>query len=88
MNLCKFMIAQSKTMKSTWPTARGGGAGRVRFQGAKKSLAKGEKLNALVPNTVKEVLKNNKRLKVKASSDSGSEDDQENFNFYTLKITE
>ena len=73
-------------MKSTWSTNNGGGAGRVRFQGAKKRPAEGKYLNALVANKVKEVLKTNKRNKAKASSDSGSEDEQEHFNFETPNI--
>ena len=75
-------------MKLTFSTACGGGAGRVRFQGAKKRPAEGEELNALVANTEKEVLNTNKRKKAKASSDSGSEDEQENFNLETFKIGE
>ena len=66
MNSCKVMLEQDKAMKSTWLTAFfGGGAVRVRFQGAKKSLAKGEDLNALFANAVKAVLntKNVKRLR-------------------------
>ena len=60
-----LMLEQTKAMKSTWLTARGDGAVRVRFQGTKKSLAKGEELNALVANAVKAVLntKNVKRLR-------------------------
>ena len=84
MNLCKVIMAQTKVMKSTWSTACGRGAGRVRFQGAKKRPAEGKELNGLVSNSVKEVLKSNKRLKSKASSDSGSEDEQDKFNFKTL----
>ena len=75
-------------MKSTWLTARSGGAGRVRFQGAKKRPDKGKELNALVYNVVKGVLKYNKFLKAKVSSDSGSEDKKEYFNFETLKLGE
>ena len=62
----------SRAMKSTWLTARGGGAVSVRFQGAKKRPGEGEELHALVSNAVKEVLKSNKRLNAKYSSDSGS----------------
>ena len=86
MNSCKFMLAQAKSMKSTCLTAHSGGAGRVRFQGAKKPLAKGKKLNNHVANAVKAVITTNKHKKYKASSDSGSEDKQEHFNFETLKI--
>ena len=57
MNSCKFMMAQAKAMKSTWSTTRGGGADRVRFQGAKKRPAEDEELNYPVSNAVKEVLK-------------------------------
>ena len=53
MNSYKAMLEQAKSMKSTWSTARGGGAGRVSFQGAKKRPAEGKDLNALVSNTVK-----------------------------------
>ena len=86
MNLCKVMLAQSKGMKSTWSTARGSGAGCVKFQGDKKRPAKGNDLNALVVNTVKLVLKPNKCKRAKASSDSVSEDEQEHYNFETLNI--
>ena len=63
MNLCKVMLEQAKAMKSTWLTARGGGAGRVRFQGDKKRPAEGKELSALVANAVKEVLTTNKSEK-------------------------
>ena len=88
MNLRKIMLAQAKPMKSTWLTARSGGAVRVRFQGAKKRPAEGKELNDLVVNALKQVLNTKKGLKAKASSDSGSEDKQKNFNFETLKIGE
>ena len=39
MNLCKVMMAQAKSVKLTWLAARGGGAGRVRFQVAKNQPA-------------------------------------------------
>ena len=81
MNSCKAMQAQSKSMKSNWPTACGGGAGRVRFQGTKKRPDKGKQLNALSDNTVKEVIKSNKRAKYIAAHDSGLEEDLDNFNF-------
>ena len=57
MNLCKVMQEQSKAMKLTWSTDCGSGACYVRFQGAKKRPAKGQELNALLVNVVKEVLK-------------------------------
>ena len=88
MNLFKVILAQSKAMKLTWSTNISGGEVSVRFQGAKKRPAKGEELNSLVSNAVKEVCKINKILKAKASRDSGSEDEQENFNFDTPKIGE
>ena len=88
MDSCKIIMEQAKAMNSTCSTACGGGAGRVRFQGAKKFPDKGEDLNALVYNKLKEVLKTNKHLKAKASSDSVSEDEHENFNFETLNIRE
>ena len=53
MDLCKFMLVQVKAMNLTWSTARSGGAGHIRFQGAKKRLAKGKELNARVVNAVK-----------------------------------
>ena len=56
MKLCKVILEQSKAMKLTWSTACSGGAGRVRFQGDKKRPDKGKDLNALVSNTVKEVI--------------------------------
>ena len=80
------MLAQGKTMKSTWPTNRDGGTGPARFQGAEKRPSEGEDLNAHVSNTLKEVIKINKRLKYKASSDYRSEYDQDYFNFDNLKI--
>ena len=48
-NSCKVVLAQDKAMKSNSLTACGGGAGRVKFQGAKKRPAKGKYPNALVP---------------------------------------
>ena len=63
-------------MKLTYSNACSGGAGRVRYQGAKKRLAKGKYLNALFANAVKAVINTNKRKNSKASSDSGSEDEQ------------
>ena len=88
MNSCKIIMVQSKAMKSTWSTARGGGAGRVRSQVAKKRPTKGKELNALVANAVKAVLNTKKCKNAKESRDSGSEDKQEHFNFDTLKIGE
>ena len=88
MNFCKVMQAQYKSTKSTWLTTRGGGAGCMRFQGAKKRSAEIEDLNALVTNAVKEILKTNKPLKSKAANESSSEQEQENFNFEDLKIGE
>ena len=72
MNSWKVMLAQSNAMKSTWLTARGGSAGSVSFQGAKKRPGEGEELHDIVSNAVKEVLKSNKSLNAKYSSDSGS----------------
>ena len=57
MNSCKAILAQEKAIKLTWSTARRGGAGRVRSQGAKKRLYKGEELNALVSNAVNKFFK-------------------------------
>ena len=74
MNSCKVMLAQSKGMKSTWSTARGSGAGCVKFQGDKKRPAKGNDLNALVVNTVKLVLKLNKHKRDRSPFESGSEE--------------
>ena len=74
MNLCKVMMAKAKAMKSTWPTARGGGAGCVSFQGAKKRPAKVKNLNSLVANAVKSFFTTNTRKKAKSSSDSSSKD--------------
>ena len=76
MNLCKVMLAQAKFMKSTWSTACCGGAGRIRFQGAKKRPVEGGELNALVANLVKAVLTTNTLKLAKASSDSVSGDEQ------------
>ena len=59
MNLYKVILAQAKSMKPMWLTSRGS-AGHVRFQGAKKRLAKIEELNALFANAVKSVINTNK----------------------------
>ena len=75
-------------MNLDWSTACGGGAGRERFQGAKKRPSEGEELNALADNAVKEVLNTNKRKNSKESSEPGSEDKHEHFNFKTIKIGE
>ena len=69
-------------------TARGGGAGSVRFQGTKKRPAEGEYLNTLVTNAVKGNLKYNIYIKYKAEHGSSSEEYQENFNFEDLNIGE
>ena len=45
-------------------------------------------MNTIVVNVVKAVLNTKKRLNVKASIESGSEDEKEHFNFRTLKIGE
>ena len=74
-------MSQAKEMRLTWSTARSYGAGRVRFQGAKKLLAKSEDLNALVSNAVKEVIKTDKHLNAKSKNESDSEDKQKHFNF-------
>ena len=55
MNSCKVVLEQSKSMKSNSSTARGGSTGRVKFQGTRKRPAKGEELNTLVSDAVKEV---------------------------------
>ena len=88
MNSYKVILAEAKAMKSTCPTDYGVSTGRIRFQEAKKRPVEGKDLNALVYNTVKEVLKSKKSLKPKASNDSVLEDEQENFNFETLHIGE
>ena len=61
-------------MKLTYSNACSGSSGRVRYQGAKKRLAKGKYLNALFANAVKAVINTNKRKNSKALSDSSSED--------------
>ena len=86
MNSFNVILAQAKATKSTWSTTRGGGACHVRFQGNKKRLAEGEEMNVLVANAVKSVFTTNKLKKDKASSDPVSEDEQDKFNFETLKI--
>ena len=86
MNSCNVVLAQAKATKLTWSTASGSRAGHVRLQSVKKCLAKGEDLNALVTNEVKEVMKKNKFLNAKAANYFGSEDEQENFKFEDLKI--
>ena len=75
MRSCKVVLAQAKATKLTWPTVRGGGTGRVRFQGAKNRQDEGEELNDLVDNMIKEFLTTNKGLDYKASINSGSEDE-------------
>ena len=70
MNSCKLMKAQAKDTKLTWLNACGGGAGRVRFQGAKKRLSEGKELNDLVISAVKEVLKPKKHVKYKVAHKS------------------
>ena len=47
------MQSEVKAMKLSWLTARGSGAGRMRFQGTKNRPAKGQDLNNIVANTVK-----------------------------------
>ena len=54
----------------------------------KKHPDEGKDMNIIVATAVKEVLKTNKNLKTKASSESSSEDEQEHFKFETLKIGE
>ena len=44
-------------MKLTWLNACGDGAGHMQFQGTKKGPAKGEELNGLMENVVKDFLK-------------------------------
>ena len=56
-NSCKVILEQTKVMKLTWLTIRGGGVGRIRLQGAKKHPTEGEELNALMSNGVKKFLK-------------------------------
>ena len=63
------MQAKAKDMKSTWLTVNRGRAGHVWFKGAKKRPAEGQYLNALVANTVKEILKSNKHVKSTAAHD-------------------
>ena len=75
-------------MKSTWLTAHGSGVGRLRLQGNKKCLYKGQELNDLVANAVKEVLKANKHEKYKAANDSGLEEEPDKFNVENFIIGE
>ena len=70
---CKVMQVQDKYMKQTRSAACGGGAGYMRFQGTKKLLTEGQQLNALVANTVKEVIKQNKCSKATDEHESGLE---------------
>ena len=79
MNLFKVIQSQSKSMKSTWLTSRGGGSGCVQLQGAKKRLDKGQYMNSLVASTVSDVLKHTNHAKSATMYDSGLEDDTENF---------
>ena len=81
MKACKVIQAQSKAMKQTQFTSRGGGADHVRFQGTKKRPEEVQELNALVANAVSELLIHNKCVKAAAAHNSGSEDETENFNF-------
>ena len=57
------MQSQAKAPKLTCLTARGNIEGFVKFQGTNKYPYKGEELNSLVTNAVKEILKTNKCLK-------------------------
>ena len=82
------MQAQAKAMNSTWSTARGGGAVCVRFQCTNKCPTKGEELNDLVTNSVKEIRKTDKRLKSKDKNNFVLEEEQEIFNFEDLNIGE
>ena len=88
MNLCKAMQAQAKAMRLTWLNACDGRAGYVRFQGAKKRLAKVKEMNALVSNVVKEVIEAKKHEKYTADHNFGSDKNLENFNFKNLSIGE
>ena len=81
MNPCKVIQAQAKDMNLTWLTSCGGGAGHIRFQGAKKLPSKGQGMNALVVSTVQVVIKQKKHAKATAKHDSGLEEDPDKFNF-------
>ena len=84
MNLCKVMQSQSKYMKSTWSTSRGCGAGHMRFQGAKKRLAKVQDMNTLVDSAVLEVLRQNTRAKSMTTHNSCLEYESETFNLKNI----
>ena len=58
----------------------------MRFQGFKKRPPKSKYLNALVTYAVKYIIKSNKHAKAKVEHDSGSEEEQESFNFEDLNI--
>ena len=74
MNFYKVIQAQAKSMKLTWSTTRGGGAGRVQFAGANKCSAEIEDLNYIMANVVAKV-KKKKRVKDMATHESGLEDE-------------
>ena len=82
------MQAQTKDTKPTWLTAPGGRAGCMQLQGIKKRLSKGQEMNALVENALKEVIKQKKRTKAAAAHNSVSEKYSEKINFETLSIGE
>ena len=62
------------------------GAGYRWLQGAKKRPDKGQEVNALVDNVVKEVINKNKHANDMAVHDLVSEEDQENFDLLTLRV--
>ena len=56
----------------------------MRFQGTKKLPTEGQDLNALVANTVKEVIKQKKCAEATAEHDYGMEKEPEKFNSKSL----
>ena len=75
MNSLKVMQAQSKATKSACYNTHGGGAVHVQFQGNKMHMAKGQGLNVLLDNAVKEVIKQNKPAKATDVHKSGLEEE-------------
>ena len=52
----------------------------MRFQGTKKCPSEVQELHALVENTAKEVIRQNKHVKATSEHESGLEEEPENFN--------
>ena len=86
MSLCKVILAQSKAMKSTWSTARDGGAGRVRFQGLRSARPMAKSQMILLPTRSKHFWNQINRREPRTQVIQKPEDEKEHYNFETLKI--